>query len=337
MKKKLISTMLILVLVVSLLAIGGGAAYAAPAKTVIKLSLMENEEHPQGLLAAAFQKELEELSDGQIEVQVYYNGSLYSLEAAMPALRSGDLEATFTSMQVTEEYLPSINMLTSTFIFKDYNHMRKVMDGEVGKLLFDEMNNDSVGYIPVGFFYNGSRQLNLRTSDPITKPEDLKSTILRMPSSDAWIAAGESLGAKATPLAYAEVYTALQNGTIDAQDNPLPAVKTMKFYEVTKQICLTSHIIDAEIFAFSVKAWNSLSEEQQGWVKEAAQRAIKVCDDAVIDQESELLDFFEGEGLTIVQPDYEAFKEYAYNYYVEKGLTDNWDMDLYAKIQAAAE
>lgn len=333
--KKLLALTLCLVLVFGIFS--STSCFAAPSKTVIKLSLMENEEHPQGLLAAAFEKELEELSNGEIDVQVFYNGSLYSLEAAMPALRSGDLEATLTSMQVTAEYLPSINMLTSTFIFKDYNHMRKVMDGEVGQMLFEQMNNDTVGYVPVGFFYNGSRQLNLRTDKPVTKPEDLKSTILRMPASDAWIAAGESLGAKATPLAYSEVYTALQNGTIDAQDNPLPAVKTMKFYEVTKQISLTYHIIDAEIFAFSAKVWNSLSAEQQGLVKEAADRAIQVCDEATIAQEAELISFFEDEGLTIVHPDYEAFKDYAYNYYVDKGLTADWDMDLYNQIQAMAD
>lgn len=333
--KKIVAVALCLMLVFTTLL--SATAFADSQKTVIKLSLMENEEHPQGLLAAAFEKELEALSDGQIDVQVFYNGSLYSLEAAMPAMRSGDLEATFTSMQVTAEYLPSISMLTSTFIFKDYDHMRKVMDGEVGETLFEQMNNDSVGYVPVGFFYNGSRQLNLRTTEPIMKPEDLSSTILRMPSSDAWIAAGESLGAKATPLAYSEVYTALQNGTIDAQDNPLPAVKTMKFYEVTKQISLTYHIIDAEIFAFSYKAWNALNDEQQGWVKEAASRAIKVCDEAVIAQEAELISFFEDEGLMIVHPDYDAFKEHAYQYYVEKGLTADWDMALYDQIQAMAE
>ena len=332
--KKILAALLCFTLIFG--AFSSLTASADSGKTVIKLSLMENEEHPQGLMAAAFERELEELSNGQIDVQVFYNGSLYSLEAAMPALRAGDLEATFTSMQVTAEYLPSINMLTSTFIFKDYDHMRKVMDGDVGGALFEQMNNDSVGYVPIGFFYNGSRQLNLRTDKPVTKPEDLKSIILRMPNSDAWIAAGESLGAKATPLAYSEVYTALQNGTIDAQDNPLPAVKSMKFYEVTRQISLTYHIIDAEIFALSAKMWNSLNAEQQAWVKEAANRAIQVCDEAVIKQEAELLNFFESEGLSIVHPDYEAFKEYAYNYYVEKGLTAEWDMDLYTQIQAMA-
>ena len=255
----------------------------------------------------------------------------------MQAIRFGELEITTTSMQVTEEYLPSIAMLTSTFIFKNYDHMRKVMDGKVGKDLFNQMATKGVGYVPIGFFYNGSRQLNLRTEEEVTKPEDLKSTILRMPSSAAWIAAGESLGARVTPMAYAEVYTALQNGTIDAQDNPLPAVKTMKFYEVTKQLCMTYHIIDAEIVALNTDTWNSMSEQQQNWVSEAMKYAVEVCDCATIKLENELVAFFEEEGLKIVYPDHDAFATYALNYYQKKGLADDWDMDLYQKIQDMAD
>lgn len=303
----------------------------------LKFSVMENEEHPQGLLMAAFKEKVEELSGGNITCDIFYNGSLYSQEAAMQAIRSGELEITTTSMQITAEYLPSIAMLTSTFIFKNYDHMRKVLDGEIGEDLFNQMAEKDVGYVPIGFFYNGSRQLNLRSDVEVTKPEDLKSTILRMPSSEAWIAAGESLGAKVTPMAYAEVYTALQNGTIDAQDNPMPAVKTMKFYEVTKQLCMTYHIIDAEIVALNTATWNAMSEQQQGWVREACKYAVEVCDNATIQLESELVSFFEGEGLKIVYPDQEAFAAYALNYYQEKGLTADWDMDLYQKIQDLAE
>lgn len=298
---------------------------------------MENEEHPQGLLMAAFKEKVEELSNGNIIVDVFYNGALYSLEAAMQAIRSGELEMTITSMQVTAEYLPSINMLTSTFIFKDYDHMRKVMDGEIGEDIFSQMANNDVGYVPIGFCYNGSRQLNLRSTDEVTKPEDLKNTILRMPSSESWITAGESLGAKVVPMAYSEVYTALQNGTIDAQDNPLTAVKTAKFYEVTKQLCMTYHIIDAELVCLNTNTWNSMSEQQQDWVREAMDYAVEVCDNATINLESELVAFFEGEGLKVVYPDHNAFATYAMDYYKEKGLADDWDMDLYQKIQDMAQ
>ncbi len=332
--KKLVALFLAVMMVVAL-AVSSASADDKPIN--LKFSIMENEEHPQGILMAAFKEKVEEISGGNIKVDIFYNGSLYSQEAAMQAIRSGELEITTTSMQVTAEYLPSITMLTSTFIFKDYDHMRKVMDGEIGEDLFNQMATQGVGYVPIGFFYNGSRQLNLRSDVEVTKPEDLKSTILRMPSSEAWIAAGESLGAKVTPMAYAEVYTALQNGTIDAQDNPLPAVKTMKFYEVTKQLCMTYHIIDAEIVALNTNTWNAMSEQQQAWVREAMKYAVEKCDNATIQLESELISFFEGEGLKIVYPDHDAFATYALKYYQDKGLAADWDMDLYQKIQDLAK
>lgn len=334
--KKVVSLALAVMLLLSLSAF----AFAEEKPVHLKFSVMENEEHPQGLLMAAFKEKVEELSEGNITVDIFYNGSLYSLEAAMQAIRSGELEMTNTSMQVSSEYLASkglLNMLTSTFVFKDYEHMRKVVDGEIGESLFNQFIEENVGYVPIGFFYNGSRQLNLRTDKEVMKPEDLKSTILRMPSSDAWIAAGESLGAKVTPLAYSEVYTALQNGTIDAQDNPMPAVKTAKFYEVTKQLCMTYHIIDCEIVALNTDTWNSFSDQQKAWVKEAVDYAVKVCDDATIALESDLVAFFENEGLKIVYPDHDAFASYALNYYKEKGLTADWDMDLYQQIQDMAK
>lgn len=334
--KKYLSVLLAVVMVLSLMTGCGSKATTREKKKIIKISIVENEEHPQGMLIQAFKKELEEISGGKFEVQLFYNSSLYTQEAAMQAITTGDLEMTTTSMQVTEEYLPSINMFTSTFFFKDYDHMRKVLDGEIGQGLFNDMH-DNVAYVPVGFFYNGSRQLNLRSSEPVTKPEQLSGTILRMPTSEAWIAAGESLGAKVTTLAYAEVYGALQNGTIDAQDNPLPSVKSAKFYEVTKQLCLTYHIIDAEIFAMNTKFWDNLTDEEKGWVSEASKKAIKVCDDAVIKQESELVDFFKSEGLVITEPDHNAFATYAKNYYESKGLTGKWDMDLYNKVQSLAK
>lgn len=337
--KKIFALIMACLMMAALLAGCGSpkdTAAAGNEKKVIKLSITENEEHPQGLLIQTFKKELEEISNGHFEVQLYYNSSLYTQEAAMQALLSGDLEMTATSMQVTEEYMPSINMFTSTFFFKDYDHMRKVLDGEIGQELVQEMH-DTMAYFPIGFFYNGSRQLNLRTTEEITKPEQLKNTILRMPTSEAWLAAGESLGAKTTPLAYSEVYGALQNGTIDAQDNPLPAVKSAKFYEVTKQICLTYHIIDAELLAINTKFWDDLTEEEQGWIAQAAEMGIKACDEAVIQQEAELLSFFESKGLKIVTPDHDAFAAYARKYYEDKGYTARWDMELYEKVQDLAK
>ena len=227
-------------------------------------------------------------------------------------------------------------MFASTYMFKSYDHMRKVMDSDVVKDLADQVK-EAAGYYPIGWYYNGSRQLNLRTDKEVTKPEDLAGVVLRMPDSEAWIAAGESLGAKVTPLAYAEVYTALQTGTIDAQDNPMLGTKNSMFYEVTKQMSLTYHIIDFGLIAVNNSVWDSLTEEEQGWMKEAAAEAVKACDATQLAAEAELIDFFKEQGLKIVNPDIDAFAEHAHAYYQEHGLTKDWDMELYDVIQGMAD
>lgn len=332
--KKAIAVLLVLVMVLGVAALSGCGQKSD--KIVLKICTLENEEHGQGVLLTTFKQKVEELSGGTIEVQTYHNGSLYTQDGAIPALKSGELEVNLTSLQQTADYLPSISMFASTFMFKNYDHMRKVMDSEIGENLKKQVK-DAAGYIPLGWYYNGSRQLNLVKKDPVMTPADMKGVILRMPSSDAWLAAGESLGASVSPLAYGEVYTALQTGTIEAQDNPMPAVKTAKFYEVTNQLCLTYHIIDFGLIAMNAKLWDTLNEEQQGWLVEAANAAAKACDEVILKGEAELISFFQNEGLSIVYPDVNAFAEYAHNYYVSKNLTADWDMDLYDRIQKMAE
>lgn len=330
--KKIICAILVLVMVLSMSLLTG---CGKTEKITLKICTLENEEHGQGVLLTTFKEKLEELSGGTMEVQTYHNGSLYTQDGALPALRSGELEMNLTSLQQTSEYLPSIAMYASTYMFQDYDHMRAVMGSEIGENLKQTVL-EAAGYIPLAYYYNGSRQLNLTQEEAINTPEDMNGVLLRMPAGAAWQAAGESLGASVSPLAYSEVYTALQTGTIDAQDNPMPAVKTAKFYEVTEQLCLTYHIIDFGLVAMSGKTWESLNDEQKAWAIEAAEYAAKACDEVILKNEAELISFFESEGLNIVYPDVAAFTEHAHQYYADNNLTGDWDMDAYAKIQEMA-
>lgn len=329
--KKLVSVLLALAVLLS-----ATSCTSAEKTRTLKMCTLENEEHGQGVLLTTFKKNIEELSGGKIKMELYFNGSLYTQDGAIPPLISGELDMNLTSVQQTADYLPSIAMFASTYMFKSYDHMRKVMDSDIGIELAEQIKEAS-GYYPIGYYYNGSRELNLRTDKEVTKPEDLSSTILRMPNSEAWIQAGESLGAKVTPLAYAEVYTALQTGTIDAQDNPLPGTRNSKFYEVTKQLVITNHIIDFGLIAINGTLWDSLSEEEQGWMREAAKAAVKACDETQLGLESQLISFMEEQGLKIVYPDIDAFAEYSHNYYVNNNLTTAWDMNLYDLVQSMAE
>lgn len=305
-------------------------------KITLKYSILENEDHGQGVLLKTFKQEVETLSNGEIEVELYFNGSLYTQDGALPALRKGDLEMSNISLQLTADYLPSIAMFASDYMFKGYDHMRKVVDSEIGDTLADQIKK-AAGYYPLGYYYNGSRQLNLRQEKPIKTPADMKGVVLRMATSEAWIQAGEALGATVSPMAYGEVYTALSTGTIDAQDNPMPGTYNSKFHEVTKQLCLTYHIVDFGLIALNADTWDSLTEEQQGWLKTAADKAAKACDKIILDQEDELIETFKNEGLIITEPDIDAFAEYAHDYYTKNNLTKDWDMELYDKVQKMAE
>ena len=333
--KKIIALVLAVVMALSLVACGEKKEEQKETIT-LKINIGENEEHGQGVLIKTFKEKIETLSKGQIKVQLYFSSSLYNPDATVPALKNGELEMTNTSLQITADYYAPIAMFSSPFLFKDYKHMNKVMNGEIGDELAEKVK-ETAGYYPLGYYYNGSRQLNLRTTDPIKTPADMKGVILRMANAEAWLNVGKALGASVAPLAYNDVYTGLQTGTIDAQDNPLPAVNTMKFYEVTKQISLTNHIVDAGMFVINANVWDSLNEQQQGWMKEAADVAIAACDKLMLEQEEELLEFFEDEGLLIVEPDVDAFAKYAKDYYVQNNLTKDWDMDLYDKIRSMAE
>ena len=327
-----------LALIIVLLIISGCSSKNTDSSDTItiKIRTSENEEHGQGVFLTTFKRKLEDLSKGEIKVQTYFNDSLYTADGALPALISGELEMDIVSFQQTADYLPSVAMFGATYTFKNYDHARKVFDSKVGTEIANDIK-ESTGYYPVAYIYNGSRQLNLKTDKPVSTPEDLSSTVLRMPNTEAWIAVGESLGAKVAPLAYSEVYTALQTGTIDAQDNPMPSVKTMKFYEVTKQLSLTYHIVDFVLPVINAKLYDSLNDEQKSWIKEAATEAQKACDEVILKNESELIDFFEKEGLVISYPDIDAFTQYAHNYYENNNLTSTWDKNLYNEIQNMSE
>lgn len=296
---------------------------------------LEPPEHPQGVTLTTFQETIEELSGGEITVDAYYSGSLFTQEGEVTAIMTGDLDMSTLAFQDMAPYLPTAAMFAAPYIFTSYDHMEKVFaqDSEVAADFY-AMVSDACGYTPLAAMTQGARTINTKWTDPIMTPADMEGMILRMPNAPAWIDAGRSMGGEIVPIAYSEVYTALQTGTIEAQDNPLPGTYAMKFYEVTNQISLTNHIIDVKLLCINNDVWNEMNEQQQAWMRSAAQTACDAGSQTTYDQEAELLDFFIDYGTIITYPDVDAFQEYSFNYYQENGLTDDWDIDLYNAVQA---
>jgi TRAP-type C4-dicarboxylate transport system substrate-binding protein len=279
---------------------------------------------------------MNKLSAGVADIAViepYFGGNLFKQGTELVALQRGNLEMGNIAPQDISNQIPAWSVLTSAYLFRDANHLRTFFDSEVGAE-FKQMAEDQLGIRILGPTYFGARQVGLITDKKINTPEDMAGVKLRMPGGDAWQFLGTSIGANPTPMAYAEVYTGLQTGAIDGQDNPLPNVENMKFYEVMKQIVLTSHLVGFDLLVISKSAWDAMTPEQQAEFDAAAKAAIDFSQDAHVAREAELVELFKTEGLDIYEPDLAAFRAFAQQKYLESELAKDWPEGVVDRINA---
>jgi TRAP-type transport system periplasmic protein len=235
--------------------------------------------------------------------------------------------------QDISKQIPAWSVLTSAYLFRDAAHLKAFFDSELGAT-FKKMTEDQLKVKILGPTYFGTRQVGLRVDKKINTPADLAGIKLRMPGGDAWQFLGTALGANPTPMAYAEVYTGLQTGAIDGQDNPLPNVQNMKFYEVMKQIVLTSHLVGYDLWTISLAAWDAMTPEQQALVQSAADTAIAWSTEQHLAQEKSLVEEFKKAGLEIYEPDVAAFRSAAQKAYLESDLAKDWPEGVLDKINS---
>ena len=171
-------------------------------------------------------------------------------------MQRGNLDMASLAIPDLYNQVPESSILSTAYLYSDYNHMRKVWDSGVLNDLLKDIE-DKANIKVLTNLYIGTRELNLRGDKKIMTPADLAGVKLRMPGGEGWQFIGQALGANPTPVAFTEVYTALQTGAVDAQDNALPADKAMKFYEVTNQIVLTNHVVANDLLSISKATWTS--------------------------------------------------------------------------------
>jgi tripartite ATP-independent transporter DctP family solute receptor len=263
----------------------------------------------------------------------HWNASLFKQGTELEAIARGNLEMSITSAQELATLIPEFGIFTAGYLHRDAEHQKKVFAADFMGPLKQKVE-DTLGVKLLTVMYLGRRQLNLRTDKEIKVPADLAGVKLRMPGTDAWQFLGKALGANPLPMAFTEVYTALQSGAIDGQDNPLPTNKDSKFYEVTKQIVLTSHLVDLNYLAFSRKVWDGLSPEQQALVQKAADDAAESGRRKQLKLEGELEQFFKDKGLKVYTPDVDAFRAQVQKMYLESDFSKAWPPGLVDKINA---
>ncbi|HEY9053210.1 MAG TPA: sialic acid TRAP transporter substrate-binding protein SiaP [Rectinemataceae bacterium] len=324
-----------LALALALVALAAGAAFAQkPVELVYTMTAVPTDAHAGAM--RVFKETVERLSNGTIKVLTYDSASLFKQDQEVSAVKSGQADMTATAAAWLTDGSPWISMFTAGYIFKSYDHMTKVLNGDIGKAVFERVAKEQ-GIRPLGAQYLGTRQINLVADKAIKTPADLKGVKLRMPNSDSWIFLGKALGANPTPVSFSELYMALQTKTVDGQDNPLPTNKNAKFYEVTKSITITNHVVDSVWPAINEKKWQSLTDQQKAWVMEGVKAGIKYCDATNLKLESELVEFFRNAGLKVYYADLDAFAETVLGAYLNSNYSKTWDMDLFNKVKAAGK
>ena len=278
-----------------------------------------------------FKESLDKAAPNQFDVQIHLNASLFKQGAEPAAMARGNLELTTVSAFDMAKLVPEFSIFTAGYIVRDPQHQQKVFNGPIGDELFKAVA-DKMDITVLSTAYLGTRQVNLREARNVRTPADLKGIKLRMPGSKEWLFLGETLGATATPLAFGEVYMGLKTGTIDGQDNPLPTVRAAKFYEVTKQLVLTNHLVDSLFIAIASKTWIGMTAAQKQAVKTAAQAAATFNNDNRIKEEAQIVDFFKQQGLQVSTPDVEAFRKSVQDAYAKSDYAKVWTKGMLERI-----
>lgn len=276
---------------------------AAAADMTLKLGHLANEENIWHKACVKFGEELSALTDGRITVEIFPNESLGKEMDLINGMQLGTADMTITGESL-QNWAPMAALLAVPYAYKSIEHMDSIAGGEIGSQIKAQII-EKAKIRPVAYFARGPR--NLTTNRPIKSPADLNGLKMRVPNVPLFVDVWKALGAQPTPMAFSEVFTSLQNGTIDAQENPLALIKSASFFEVQKHVNLTEHVRSWIYLALSEKTWSKLSEADQKAVLEAGMRAQKYERELFLADEQILVKDLQDKGMTFVEVDGAAF------------------------------
>jgi TRAP-type transport system periplasmic protein len=310
------------------------AALPAVSMAQAKIELIYSDTVAEGDVRATILKEVFGGALGaDFEFKPYFGATLFKQGTEPVAMQRGNLHMANLAAFDVQKQIPAWSIVTTPYVFRDHIHMKKVFDSEVGKELFGMMEKQ-MGIKVLSVPYIGTRHLGLKPKKKIMTPADLAGIKLRMPPGEGWQFVGTAMGANPSPLAFTEVYTALQTGTIDGQDNPMGAVRSMKFYEVSSQIVKTSHLVANNLFAISLSKWNALSPAQQKTVQDAADKFAAAVTAQALKDDVEQEAFMKQQGLDVYTPDLPAFRKHVLEVYAKSKFAKDWPAGMLDRINA---
>ncbi len=283
------------------------AGSAMAADTTLKLGHLANEDNIWHQAAVKFGEELKALTDGRIEVEVFPNESLGKEMDLINGMQLGTADMTISGESL-QNWAPMAALLAVPYAYKSLEHMDSVAGGEIGEQIKTEII-EKAKVRPIAYFARGPR--NLTSNRPIKSPDDLNDMKLRVPNVPLFVDVWKTLGANPTPMAFSEVFTSLQNGTIEGQENPLALIKSANFNEVQKYVNKTEHVRSWIYLVISELTWNKLSDADKEAVMEAAKRTQAFERELFLADEQKLVAELESKGMTFVDVDGDAFADKA--------------------------
>jgi len=305
------------------------AVTPAASQTMLKFAHVYEVSEPYHTCAVAANDLFQEATNGRYGIDVFPASSLGKEVDINEGLGLGTVDIIYTGQLFAGRAFGPIAIGGSPFMFRDYGHWDAYRNSD----LFDELSQgytDVTGNRIVAMTYYGNRHVT--SNKPITTPADMEGLKIRVPNAPLYMMFPNATGANPTPIAFAEVYLALQQGTVDAQENPLPTIQAKKFYEVQSNINLTAHITDALLTIVGGPTWNGLSEEDRAALSDVLQRTATCATDQIIRKENELVEWFRGEGVTVNEVDRIPFIEATTA--LHNGDMATWDRETYDRLQA---
>ncbi len=301
----------------------------AAAETKLKWAHVYESSEPYHTCAVAANDLLMSATEGRFGIEVFPASSLGKEVDINEGLGFGTVDIIYTGQLFAGRAYGPIAIGGAPFMFRDYDHWDHYRNSD----LFKELSagyTEATGNHITAMTYYGARHVT--SNKPILKPEDMKGLKIRVPNAPLYMMFPEAVGANPAPIAFAEVYLALQQGTVDAQENPLPTIQAKKFYEVQKDINLTGHITDALLTIVGGPAWDAMDEADQEALAGVTEQTAVCATDAIIKAEGELVEWFRGEGVEVNEVDRAPFIEAVKA--VHNGPAATWDRATYDRLQA---
>ncbi len=302
---RLLSLCLVLAMLASALVgcSGGGKKQDVKVFKLANVSAL-GDERDQSL--KEFARLVSEKSNGEIKIEVYSGGTLGGWRDTIEGLEPGIVQIVCESIGTLEPYSKTASIDAYPYLYRDYEHYKKVMEGEIGEQLLASVGKEG-GFVIMGPSYRGARIMT--SNKKVESVDNLKGVKIRAPGIQMYIKTWEYLGASPVPMDATEIYTGLQQGTVDAQENPVLFSYGNAYYDVCKYLVMTNHVMSTDVFIFNDDFFNGLPEETQKILREAATEAGNFRTQLVFDKEGEAIKEMEAKGMEVINPNIKEFQD----------------------------